>query len=129
MLGLSGSELKEAASLSESVRHGLDDISQEKDDPLMRMVAKGFEANVGVSVATAVRMLHTLEISIEEKDQSSLSEINDIIDAIVDYLVVSIALAEANVERGGKALQRLEHIRRDAGRLAQYVCQLTEGTP
>ncbi|MGD1060430.1 MAG: hypothetical protein ABR879_03120 [Methanomassiliicoccales archaeon] len=129
MLGLSGSELKEAASLSESVRRVLEEIgSEENDDRWLRQTAIGFKAGVGVSTGDAVRSLRALESAIGAGDPQAMSDVNDLIDSIVDYLVIMIAMMEASSNHGGRAKWRLEHLRRDAGRLAQYVCQMTEGT-
>ncbi|MDD1769884.1 MAG: hypothetical protein LUO79_02250 [Methanomassiliicoccales archaeon] len=128
MLGLKGSELKEAVSLSESVRTGLEEICSAKDEPWLRVATSRFEPNVGVSIKDAIASLRKLESAIEAADQKTLSDVNDLIDSIVDYLVVAIALMDGAPDHGGKAKWRLEHVRRDAGRLAQYICQMTEGT-
>ena len=127
MLGLSGSELKEAVSLSESVRKGLEEIGSARDEPWLRMAVVRFELNVGMSLEDAVDSLRRLESAVEAGDQKTLSDVNDLVDSVVDYLVVAIALMDGAPDRGGKARWRLEHIRRDAGRLAQYICQMTEG--
>jgi hypothetical protein len=129
VLGLSGSELKEAVSLSESVRHGLEEMSSARDDEVLRRAAAKFELSVGVSIGTAVRSLYQLESAIEVGDVSGFQEVNDMIDSMVDYLVVVIGMLETKPDRGGAAMVRLQRLRRDAGRLAQYVCQLTEGAP
>jgi hypothetical protein len=128
VLGLSGSELKEAVSLSESVRKGLEEIRSGKGEPWLRKAASRFEPSVGVSIEDAVGSLHRLESAVEIGDQKVLSEVNDLIDSIVDHLVVVLALMDGAPDRGGKARWSLEHLRRDAGRLAQYVCQMTEGS-
>ena len=127
MLGLNGSELKETISLSESVRRGLGEIADAKEgDFVLRRAAAKFELNVGMSIPEVVKALRRLESAIEEGDVSGYSEASDMIDSVVDYLVVVIGMLDSTPNRGGGARLRLEHLRRDAGRLAQYICQLTE---
>jgi len=130
MLGLNGSDLKEALSLSESVRRGLEEMASAKSDQLvLHEAASKFEMNVGASIEESVRLLRRLEAAINDEDQETISDVNDTVDSIVDYLVVVLCTLDEEPDRGGGARLRIERVRRDAGRLAQYVCQMAENAP
>ncbi len=131
MLGLSGSEVREAISLSRDIRKCLEDIRLARDDPKSPFapIAARFRSGVGMNVEEVIAKLDLLEDAIDRSDVETISEIDDVIDAVSDFVEVESRKASSpgvGPERNYEVLRCMRAWRRDAGKLAQYLCQLSE---
>ena len=132
MLAVSGSEIKEALSLSQGLRQGLEDMHAAAHDPETPIykIASDFESSVGINAVQAIQDLRRLEAAIERGDNELISELDATVDAITDFLdsaISDVSCIDQDSERTKEALRHLQSWRRDAGRLSQYLCQMSEG--
>jgi hypothetical protein len=130
VLGLSESEIKEAVDLSHDISDCLDKIRVAKEeDSSLAQVARRFKSGVGMSVEELINKLAQLPSAIDASDADTIAEIDDAIDAFVDFIDLetkkeSSLRAKAGSDR--ELVRRLKAWRRNAGKLAQYLCQMTE---
>ena len=131
MLGLSGSDVREAISLSRDIRKCLEDVRLARDDPKSPFmpIASRFRTGVGMSIEAVIDKIGLLEDAIENVDVDTIAEIDDVIDAVSDFIEAESRMASSpgvGPERNYEVLRCMRAWRRDAGKLAQYLCQLSE---
>jgi hypothetical protein len=130
VLGLSESEIKEAVDLSHDIRDCLEKIRVAREEgSSLAHVAKRFKSGVGLSVEELIDKLTQLPGAIDASDADTIAEIDDVIDAFVDFIDLETKKASSlgtTTGSDGELVRRLKAWRRSAGKLAQYLCQMTE---
>ncbi len=117
--------------LSRDIRKCLEDVRLARDDPHSPFapIAGRFHSGVGMSIEMVIEKIGLLEDAIDRSDVEEISEIDDIIDAVSDFIEIESREASSpgvGPERNYEVLRCMRAWRRDAGKLAQYLCQLSE---